>query len=148
MLPRILILNGPNLNLIGVREPELYGTESFESFFHKLLTEYGSRLELVYFQTQQESELVEQIHKSKKSFQAVILNPGAYTHSSIALRDAILATSQLCIEVHLSDIRTREHFRKHSMISDLCWCTIQGYGLNSYKIAIERMLEYFKVQYV
>ncbi|MBK9631492.1 MAG: 3-dehydroquinate dehydratase [Saprospiraceae bacterium] len=140
----ILILNGPNLNLLGHREPERYGNISMEEYLLFLKNEFQF-FEIDYFQSNSESELVDKIQAAKKVYKAIVINPAAYTHSSIAIRDALLATQILTIEVHLTDISQREAFRHHSMISDLCWCTIKGFGLEGYKIALLRLQEYFNI---
>ena len=140
----ILILNGPNLNLLGQREPNRYGNTSMEEYLLGLKNEFQF-FEIDYFQSNSESELVDKIQAAKKVYKAIVINPAAYTHSSIAIRDALLATQILTIEVHLTDISQRESFRHHSMISDLCWCTIKGFGLEGYKIALLRLQEYFNI---
>ncbi len=140
----ILILNGPNLNLLGQREPDRYGNTSMEEYLLGLKNEFQF-FEIDYFQSNSESELVDKIQAAKKVYKAIVINPAAYTHSSIAIRDALLATQILTIEVHLTDISQRESFRHHSMISDLCWCTIKGFGLEGYKIALLRLQEYFNI---
>ncbi|MBK7233152.1 MAG: 3-dehydroquinate dehydratase [Saprospiraceae bacterium] len=140
----ILILNGPNLNLLGHREPERYGNISMEEYLIFLKNEFQF-FEIDYFQSNNESEIVDKIQAAKKVYNAIVINPAAYTHSSIAIRDSLLATQILTIEVHLTDISQRETFRHHSMISDLCWCTIKGFGLESYKIALSRLQEYFNM---
>ena len=140
----ILILNGPNLNLLGQREPNRYGNTSIEEYLLGLKNDFQF-FEIDYFQSNSESELVDKIQAAKKVYKAIVINPAAYTHSSIAIRDALLATQILTIEVHLTDISQRESFRHHSMISDLCWCTIKGFGLEGYKIALSRLQEYFNI---
>jgi len=140
----ILILNGPNLNLLGQREPDRYGNISMEEYLLDLKKKFQF-FEIDYFQSNSESELVDKIQAAKKVYKAIVINPAAYTHSSIAIRDALLATQILTIEVHLTDISQREVFRHHSMITDLCWCTIKGFGLESYKIALSRFQEYFNM---
>ena len=140
----ILILNGPNLNLLGQREPDRYGNTSMEEYLLGLKNEFQF-FEIDYFQSNSESELVDKIQAAKEVYKAIVINPAAYTHSSIAIRDALLATQILTIEVHLTDISQREAFRHHSMISDLCWCTIKGFGLEGYQMALSRLQEYFNM---
>ncbi|MBK9271569.1 MAG: 3-dehydroquinate dehydratase [Saprospiraceae bacterium] len=141
----ILILNGPNLNLLGSREPEKYGQQSMDDYFQYLVSEFP-QFNLHYFQSNDESEIIEKIQQSKGKHQALVINPAAYTHSSIGIRDAILAIGILSIEVHLTDLNKREPFRQKSMIRDICWCSIQGFGLEGYRIAIARLLEYFHLE--
>jgi 3-dehydroquinate dehydratase-2 len=143
MRPSILIINGPNLNLLGSREPSVYGSVSFEDYLAELRKDFPD-LEIGYYQSNDESDLVTAIQEARLNRQGIILNPAAYTHTSIAIRDALAAVGILCIEVHITDIRKREEFRRHSMISELCWCSIRGLGLPGYRLAMERMREYFR----
>jgi 3-dehydroquinate dehydratase-2 len=133
---RIIIINGPNLNLLGVREKSIYGDESFESFFEKLKTLYPET-ELVYFQSNHEGELLDKIHAEGFGSDGIVLNAGAYTHTSIALADAIAAIKTPVIEVHISNVYAREEFRHKSYISKNCRGCIVGLGLDGYKLAIE-----------
>jgi len=136
-----LILNGPNLNLLGKREPGVYGKETL----HDVEISIRARakilgVEVECFQSNQEGDLVDQIQKAKGRHDAVILNPGGYTHTSVAIRDAISATQIPTIEVHLSNIYARESFRHHSMIAPVCKGQISGFGTASYLLALEAVL--------
>ena len=132
---KVQIINGPNLNLLGKREPEIYGNQSFEDFF-KILQRDFPNLELHYFQSNTEGELLNKIHEVGFTFDAIIINPGAYTHTSIALRDAISGVKTPVIEVHISNTHQREEFRKKSYVSEVAKGVIIGFGLDSYKLAL------------
>lgn len=136
---RIEIINGPNLNLLGKREPTIYGDQSFEGYLKRLRQQYPE-VELTYFQSNCEGELIDEIHKTGFSYDGIILNAGAYTHYSIALQDAIRAVTTPVIEVHISNVHTREEFRHKSMISCACWGVICGFGLDSYRLALEALI--------
>lgn len=136
----ILILNGPNLNLLGKREPGIYGKQSFELFFDKLKSQYPA-LSLHYFQSNIEGELINKIHEVGFSFDGIVFNAGGYTHTSVALRDAISAVPTPVIEVHISNVHARESFRHTSMIAPVCKGSIVGLGLYGYKLAIEAIIE-------
>lgn len=136
---RIQIINGPNLNLLGVREPDVYGSTGFETYLAKLRKQYP-QAEIEYFQSNVEGTLVDKIHEVGFSFDGIVLNAGAYTHTSVALLDAIKAVSTPVIEVHISNVHQREAFRHHSMISAGCKGVICGFGLDSYRLAIEAFL--------
>ena len=140
---KILVINGPNINLLGTREPEIYGTMTLESI-EKELKEYANSLnvELIFFQSNIEGEIVDAIQKSKYEWDCngIVINPAAYTHTSIAIRDAISAICLPTVEVHISNINSREEFRKHSFIAPVCIGQISGFGLNSYKLGIEGLL--------
>lgn len=136
---KILILNGPNLNLLGVREPSIYGHSSFNDYLTLLRTQYP-RVEIDYFQSNIEGELINKIHEVGFSFDGIIFNAGAYTHTSIALLDAIKAVSAPVVEVHISNVHRREEFRHKSMISAGCKGVICGFGLNSYRLALEALV--------
>jgi len=133
---RILIINGPNLNLLGVREKSIYGSESFESYFTELKKVFPS-VELEYFQSNIEGEIIDKIHKNGFNSDGIIINAGAYTHTSIAIRDAISGVTTKVIEVHISNTLTREDFRHKSVIGPVCSGCIMGFGLESYKLAIQ-----------
>ncbi|SHL75616.1 type II 3-dehydroquinate dehydratase [Myroides odoratimimus] len=132
---KILIINGPNLNLLGKREPDVYGHTSFEDYFEVLKANYPE-VELEYYQSNIEGELINKIHEVGFSYDAIILNAGAYTHTSIAIADAISGITAPVIEVHISNTHKREDFRKHSYISPVCHGVILGFGLKSYDLAI------------
>ena len=130
---RIQIINGPNINLLGKREPEIYGHETFEDYLQKLRASYP-QLQIDYFQSNIEGELIDKIHEVGFDNVGVILNAGAYTHTSIALHDAIKAITAPVIEVHISNVHKREEFRHKSMISCACSGIICGFGLDSYRL--------------
>ena len=133
-MKKILILNGVNLGLLGTREVDIYGHQSFDSYFNELQKAFP-QFELQYYQTDQLDELVQKITKSNL-FDGIILNPGAITHTSVVLADAIKAVKTPIIEVHISNLFGREQYRKNSMISGACIGSISGFGLKSYKMAL------------
>ena len=133
---KIIIINGPNLNLLGKREPEVYGFLSFETYFESLKTSY-SDIELFYFQNNSEGALVDKLHEIGFSYDGIILNAGAYTHTSIAIADAIAGITSPVIEVHISNVYARESFRHHSYLSPNCKACIIGMGLKGYNAAID-----------
>ncbi len=132
---KILVLNGPNLNLLGKRETSIYGSSNFETYFDSLV-ELFPTIELSYFQSNVEGILIDKLHEVGFSYDGIVLNAGAYTHTSIALADAIAAITTPVIEVHISNTQAREDFRKHSMIATNCKGIIIGFGLKSYELAI------------
>jgi len=136
---KIQIINGPNLNLLGKREPGLYGNISFEEYFDSLKKKY-SDCELSYYQSNHEGDIIDKLHETGFSFDGIILNAGAYTHTSIAILDALKAISTPTIEIHISNIHAREEFRHKSTITSACTGSIVGLGLTSYDLAVE----YFK----
>jgi 3-dehydroquinate dehydratase-2 len=136
---KILILNGPNLNLLGVREKSIYGDQSFEAYFKKLQTQYGG-VELTYFQSNSEGELINKLHEVGFSWDGIVFNAGGYTHTSVALGDAIAAIRTLVVEVHISNVYAREPFRHHSYLSKNCAGVICGFGLESYRLALEYLV--------
>ena len=136
---KILILNGPNLNLLGRREPEVYGTEGFEPYFESLKARYPD-VTLEYYQSNHEGGLIDKIHEVGFDYDGIVLNAGAYTHTSIALHDAIRAVPCRVVEVHISNVMQREDFRHVSMIAPACAGSIVGFGLDSYRLAIEALL--------
>lgn len=133
---QIAIINGPNLNLLGKRETDIYGNETFESFLEKLKVKFPAN-DFHYFQTNVEGELINEIQRVGYSFDAIILNPGGYTHTSVALGDAIAAVKTPVIEVHISNIFGREDFRKLSHVSGKSVGVISGLGLKGYELAVE-----------
>ena len=137
---KIQIINGPNINLLGKREPGIYGSESFESYLKELRTAYPD-IEIAYYQSNIEGELIDKIHETGFDVNGIVLNAGAYTHTSIALQDAIRAVTSPVVEVHISNVHKREEFRHKSMISCTCMGVICGFGLNSYRLAIEAILD-------
>ncbi len=136
---KIVVINGPNLNLLGTRERSIYGDTSFESYYRKLCNQFES-VEFSYFQSNHEGDLIDKIHETGFSADGIILNAGAYTHTSIALHDAIAAITTPVIEVHISNIHSRESFRQHSAIAPKCKGSIAGFGLDSYRLAVEAFL--------
>lgn len=132
---KIAIINGPNLNLLGKREPEVYGNVTFESYLEKLKAIFPG-IEFTYFQSNVEGELVTALQNVGFSFDGIILNPGAYTHTSIAIGDAVAAITTKVLEVHISNIFAREEFRKHSYVSAKCIGVISGLGLKGYELGV------------
>lgn len=137
---RIQIINGPNINLLGKREPSIYGATPFEEYL-KELREKNPSVEIEYFQSNVEGELINKIHEVGFDYEGIILNAGAYTHTSIALQDAIRAVTAPVVEVHISNVHKREEFRHKSMISCACIGVICGFGLDSYRLALEGLLK-------
>lgn len=140
-MKKILILNGPNLNLQGKRNVEIYGTTTFEEYTQQLAERYEGRVEFDYFQSNIEGELINSIHQSVGVYDGIILNAGGYTHTSVALRDAIAAVATSVVEVHISSILAREEFRHISMIAPVAKGSIMGFGLDSYRLGVEALLE-------
>lgn len=136
---KILIINGPNLNLTGKRETEIYGNNTFEEFFQKITKKYQN-INFEYFQSNNEGEIIDKIQQADKNFFGIILNAAAYTHTSIAIADAVAAISTPVVEVHISNIFKREKFRHKSYIATHCKGSISGFGLNSYMLAVESFL--------
>ena len=132
---KIIIINGPNLNLLGKREKEIYGNQDFESYLEDLKNEFPA-IEISFFQSNVEGEIIDKIHQVGFDHVGIILNAGAYTHTSVAIRDAIAGISSEVIEVHLSNIYARESFRHESLIAPKCIGTIGGFGLDSYRLAV------------
>lgn len=139
-MPTVFVLNGPNLNLLGIREPDLYGAETLADIEAKLAARFAGRADLVFRQSNIEGELVGWIHEAGAAGAGVALNAGAYTHSSIALRDAITGAKARVVELHLSNIHARESFRHRSMIAPVCIGVIAGFGPLSYELAVEALL--------
>lgn len=137
---KIAIINGPNLNLLGKRQIEIYGSQSFESYFEELKASFP-QLSLTYFQSNHEGALIDYLHAHGFEVACILLNAGAYTHSSIALADAIRAIPAPVIEIHLSNPLARESFRHHSFLSGCCKGTISGFGLDSYRLGVEAALQ-------
>lgn len=137
---KIAIINGPNLNLLGVREKEIYGSQSFEDYF-KILQQKFPEVDFIYFQSNIEGELINKLHEIGFTYDAIILNAGAYTHTSIAIADAIAGIKTPVIEVHISNIFTREDYRHVSYLGKHCKGSISGFGLKGYEIAIKTITE-------
>ncbi len=136
---KIIIINGPNLNLLGSRQTSIYGNEFFEDFLKKLKAKYP-KIEIDYFQSNIEGELISKIQEVGFTYDGIILNPGGYTHSSVAIGDAILAVNSPVVEVHISNILNREEFRKSSLTAMYCVGVISGFGLKGYELAVESFL--------
>lgn len=138
---RILIINGPNLNLLGRREPDIYGKISMNDYMEALIADYPS-IEIEYFQSNHEGDLIDTLHEAgfDENCLGIVLNAGAYTHTSLALGDAIRSIETPVVEVHISNVFSREEVRRHSFISDACKGVISGFGLDSYRLAIEAIL--------
>lgn len=133
---KIIIINGPNLNLLGKREPEIYGHKTFETYFQELCTAYPA-IELIYYQTNHEGLIIDKLHEIGFSYDGIIINGGAYTHTSIAIADALGAIETPAIEVHISDIHARESFRHHSYFTAKCIGFYAGLGLPGYEQALQ-----------
>ena len=136
---KIQIINGPNLNLLGVREKSIYGDTDFEIYLGSLKLRYPT-VEIDYYQSNIEGELINKIHEVGFSFNGIVINAGAYTHTSIAIADAIAAVNTPVIEVHISNVYKREEFRHNSMLAASCKGVIAGFGMDSYRLAIENLL--------
>jgi len=132
---KIIIINGPNLNLLGNREENIYGDCSFENYFSALKKEF-SNIEMQYYQSNVEGEIINKLHKYGFSFDGIILNAGGYTHTSVSIADAIRAIKTPVIEVHISNIFSREEFRQKSLLAPYCKGVITGFGMMSYKLAL------------
>ena len=139
-MKRIIIINGPNLNLLGKREPDIYGSMSFEEFFDDIKDVYSSEIQLSAFQSNVEGELIDKIQEVGFNYDGIILNAGGYTHTSVALRDAVAAVKTPVIEVHISNPYSREEFRHTSLLSGVCKGIIAGFGLESYALALDSFL--------
>ncbi len=137
---KILVLNGPNLNMLGIRKPEIYGIDTLDAI-NNYLRKTFSDLDLAFFQSNTEGEVISQLHFAHKTYQGIILNPGAWSHYSLALRDAVESCILPVIEVHLSNIAAREDFRRISVISPVAVGTISGFGKFSYVLAIQAMVQ-------
>lgn len=132
---KVIIINGPNLNLLGTREPSIYGTQTFEAYLSDLRTEFPS-LTLDYFQSNIEGVLIDKIQEVGFSSDVILLNAGGYSHTSVAIADAISAVETPCIEIHISQPAAREEYRHNSLIAGKCKATISGFGLESYRLAL------------
>ena len=136
---KLLIINGPNLNLLGTRETSIYGSQTFEAYF-KILTERFNTIELEYYQSNIEGAIIDKLQNAGFSYDGIILNVGGYTHTSVAIRDAVAAITSPVIEVHISNVYAREEFRHVSLIAPKCRGVIAGFGIDSYRLAIESFL--------
>ena len=135
---KILILNGPNLNLLGKREPEIYGSMPFEAYLEQLRSRFPAH-EIAYFQTNHEGVLIDKLQEADNQYDGVVMNPGGYAHTTIALADCIRAIGIPVVEVHISDITKREPYRRHSYTAEACVTSISGLGLEGYAKAIEAL---------
>lgn len=133
---KVIIINGPNLNLLGKREPEIYGSQTFENYYDTLIPAF-SGITLTYYQSNVEGELINKLHETGFSYDGIILNAGGYTHTSVALADAVAAISTPVIEVHISNIFAREEYRQISLLSKHCKGIISGLGLAGYALALQ-----------
>ncbi len=140
---KILVVNGPNLNLLGTREPEVYGTLTLEKINEELL-KYAKELgaEIEFFQSNVEGEIVNAIQAARQNCAGIVINPAAYTHTSVAIRDAISAVALPAVEIHISNVYAREEFRKDSLIAPVCIGQIAGFGLDSYKLAMLALVKF------
>ena len=141
MKKNILIINGPNLNLLGTREPEIYGNVTFEEYLNQLKQRFSQEAELLYYQSNSEGAIIDFIQKNTLDSHGMVINAGAYTHTSVAIRDALANLDIPKIEVHISNVHQREEFRHHSYLSAVCDGIIIGMGLNGYEYAIRSLLE-------
>ena len=139
----ILIINGPNLNLLGTREPEVYGAQTLDNLISELQSTF-SNLDSAHYQSNVEGELINTLQKSDGNYHGVVLNAGGYTHTSVAIRDAISGIKVPVVEVHMSNIAAREEFRQKSLIAGVCLGSIAGFGADSYKLAVEALRTYLK----
>ncbi|MDB4927403.1 type II 3-dehydroquinate dehydratase [Mucilaginibacter sp.] len=135
----IQIINGPNLNLLGIREKSIYGDSSFETYLTELQGRYPN-LNITYYQSNVEGEIINKLHEVGFSYEGIVLNAGAYTHTSVAIADAIAGINTPVVEVHISNVYKREEFRHHSMLASNCKGVIAGFGLDSYRLAIESLI--------
>lgn len=143
---KILVINGVNMNMLGIRETEKYGSmtlKDLEKDLYAFSFELGIDIET--FQSNHEGEIVEKIHSAKDNFDGIVINAGAYTHTSIAIRDALSAVKVPTVEVHMTNIYTREEFRHHSYIAPVCLGQISGFGINSYKLGLKAIVDYLSI---
>ena len=138
-MEKIIIINGPNLNLLGKRQPEIYGNITFEDFFKELKSSFES-IQLEYYQSNVEGDLVNKLQEVGFSYSGIVFNAGGYTHTSVAIADAVASLDSPTIEVHISNVYAREEFRRQSLMAANCKGVIAGFGLNSYKLAVEALL--------
>ena len=136
---KIQLINGPNLNLLGVREKSIYGNSSFEDYLDELRKRFPD-VQLDYYQSNVEGEIINKLHEVGFSYDGIVLNAGAYTHTSVAIADAIAAVNTPVIEVHISNVYKREEFRHHSMLAASCRGVIAGFGMDSYRLAVENLI--------
>ena len=137
-MKHLIIINGPNLNLLGRREPKIYGSRSFEDYLESLKADF-QQVQIDYYQSNVEGEIINKLHEVGFSYDGIILNAGGYSHTSVAIHDAIAAITTPVIEVHISNIYAREEYRRHSLLSDVCRGVICGLGLDGYRYAVEAL---------
>ncbi len=135
-MKKIAIINGPNLNLVGIREPEIYGTQSLDDYLQRLVQQYDD-VEFTLYQSNHEGDIIDELQRVGFTVDGIVLNAGGYTHTSVAIADAIAAITAPVVEVHISDLTQREPWRQHSMLTAVCVTTIMGHGLDGYREAIE-----------
>ena len=145
-MPDLLVINGPNLNLLGTREPEHYGSDTLDDINNRLITKAQElKFSLECFQSNSEVDLIEQVHQAAKSgVRFILINPAAFTHTSVALRDAVIGVDIPFIEIHLSNVHARETFREHSYFSDIAVGVISGLGAYGYELALQAAIEHLK----
>ena len=136
---QIIIINGPNLNLLGTREPDTYGDTSFQIYFEQLKTVFPT-LEIHYYQSNVEGEIINKLHEVGFTYDGIVLNAGGYTHTSVAISDAIAAIEVPVVEVHISNVHAREDYRHHSLLAKNCKGVVTGFGLKSYEMAVDSFL--------
>jgi len=140
-MKRIQIINGPNLNLLGKREPTVYGNQTFEAYYLELKSKFPD-VELDYFQSNTEGLIIDKLQEVGFTYDGIVLNAGAYTHTSIAIADALRSITTPVVEVHISNVFKRETFRHHSYMSEACKGCIVGFGLDSYRLAVDAILQF------
>ncbi len=136
---RVLVINGPNLNLLGTRKPEIYGARNLDDI-NKYITDYFKKTEIDFFQSNHEGEIIDQIQSAEGKYDGIVINAGAFTHYSYAIREAIEAVSMIVVEVHLSNLFKREEFRHNSVIAPVCWGSITGFGKYGYVLAVRSLV--------
>ena len=143
-MKKILVINGPNLNLLGEREPGIYGDDTYESLCEMIMDKADEmNIKCEIFQSNHEGAIIDKLHSARMNFNGVILNAGAYTHYSYAIRDAISAISIPVVEVHISNVFARDEFRKNSVIAPVCKGSISGFGFSSYFLALDALVKYY-----
>ena len=144
-MPKVLILNGPNLNILGRREPDIYGSTSLDDLEPTLRANIPEGMQLGFFQTNHEGEMIERVHQLIDTpVEGIVINPAAWTHTSVAIRDALIAVNTPLVEVHISNVHAREAFRRHSYVSDIALAVIAGCGLKGYAYALETLNQHLK----
>ena len=141
-MKKIAIINGPNLNLVGIREPEIYGTQSLDDYLQRLVQQYDD-VEFTLYQSNHEGDIIDELQRVGFTVDGIVLNAGGYTHTSVAIADAIAAITAPVVEVHISDLTQREPWRQHSMLTAVCVTTIMGHGLDGYREAVEIIVDRF-----